>query len=89
MGFLRRISGFFGLGRDDAVVATHGGDLAGDGLSDGGAPAEKISATAPPVGTRRGFSVQVPVAVDRTVVGPVLAPCSSDEGTVQVFAKLF
>lgn len=89
MGFLRKISGFFGLGRDDAVAATHADDLAADGVSGGAATAEKISAAAPPVGTRRGFSVQVPVPVDRTVVGPVLAPCSIDEGTVQVIAKLF
>lgn len=89
MGFLRKLSGLLGLGRDDAAAATHGDDLAGDGVSDGGATAEKLASAAPPVGTRRGFSVQVPVPVDRAVVGPVLAPCSFDEGTVQVIAKLF
>lgn len=89
MGFLRKLTGFLGIGRDDAAAATHGDDLAGEGVSDGGATAEKLTSVAPPVGTRRGFSVQVPVPVDRAVVGPVLAPCSIDEGTVQVIAKLF
>ncbi|KAJ4781379.1 phospholipid hydroperoxide glutathione peroxidase [Rhynchospora pubera] len=83
MGFLRKIGGFFGLGHD-ASAATHGDDHVGDGGAHGGSTAEKDTATAPPVG-RKGFSVQVPVAVDRPVVGPVLAPCSVNEGTVQGF----
>ncbi|XP_078178472.1 uncharacterized protein LOC144572685 [Carex rostrata] len=87
MGFLRKLTGLLGIGRDDAAAATHGDDLAGDGVSDGGSTAEKLASATPPLGTRRGFSVQVPVPVpvDRAVVGPVLAPCSIDEGTVQGF----
>ncbi|KAJ3685701.1 hypothetical protein LUZ61_014865 [Rhynchospora tenuis] len=84
MGFLRKLSGFFGLGHD-AAAATHGDDHAGDGGVDGGSMAEKVAAAAPPVGIRKGFSVQVPVAVDRPAPGPVLAPCSVNEGTVQGF----
>ncbi|KAJ3694003.1 hypothetical protein LUZ60_009483 [Juncus effusus] len=84
MGFLRKVAGFLGFAREEAAAAAaHAGDLAGD---DGGAPAVNGPfPTAAPVGTRRGFSVQVPVAVDRPNLGPVLAPCSAGEGTVQGF----
>ncbi|PKA47740.1 hypothetical protein AXF42_Ash014517 [Apostasia shenzhenica] len=34
---------------------------------------------------RRGFSIQVPVAIEKHNVGPVLVPCSLGEGGVQGF----
>ncbi|XP_020081576.1 uncharacterized protein LOC109705258 [Ananas comosus] len=79
MRFLRRIAGIFGLGRDDAAH-NEGSDGAGEGAGDDRA--------AEGAARRRGFSVQVPVAVDRSAAagggGPVLVPSDLGDGGVQV-----
>ncbi|XP_044952856.1 uncharacterized protein LOC123402950 [Hordeum vulgare subsp. vulgare] len=82
MGFFRRIAGIFGGSRDDA---DHHHDAGG-----GDIPHEKVAAAAAAAAasghaTRRGFSVQVPVPVDRPAAGPVLAPCPAGDGGVQGF----
>ncbi|XP_020091399.1 uncharacterized protein LOC109712314 [Ananas comosus] len=80
MRFLRRIAGIFGLGRDDAAH-NEGSDGAGEGGGDDRA--------AEGAARRRGFSVQVPVAVDRSAAagggGPVLVPSDLGDGGVQGF----
>ncbi|KAM3295935.1 hypothetical protein ACQJBY_038325 [Aegilops geniculata] len=87
MGFFRRIAGIFGGSRDDA---DHHHDAGGGGGGGGDVPHEKVAAAAAAAAasghaTRRGFSVQVPVPVDRPAAGPVLAPCPAGDGGVQGF----
>ncbi|WOK92738.1 hypothetical protein Cni_G01429 [Canna indica] len=88
MKLLRRIAGFFGISRDeiDAHGAREGsgGSAAGpeERTSTSGAPGPAVPATA---ASRGGFSVQVPVAVERPALGPVLVPCEPGEGGVQGF----
>ncbi|XP_072985357.1 uncharacterized protein [Typha latifolia] len=77
MGFLRRVAGLFGLGRDEAHEATDGGA--------GGEGGDDRTANTAASSTTRGFGVQIPVAVDRPVAGPVLVACDLGEGGVQGF----
>ncbi|KAM0935653.1 hypothetical protein DsansV1_C28g0205091 [Dioscorea sansibarensis] len=74
MGFFRRIAGMLGFSRDDG--------------HDGGHEAEEDDdRKANDVHHRgmKGFSVQVPVPVDRPALGPVLIPCKVGDGGVQGF----
>ncbi|KAM0823574.1 hypothetical protein ACQ4PT_070783 [Festuca glaucescens] len=87
MGFFRRIAGIFGGSRDDADHPDAAGGYSGGG---GDVPHEKVAAAAAAAAaaghaTRRGFSVQVPVPVDRPAPGPVLVPCHPGDGGVQGF----
>lgn len=80
MGFIRRIAGFFGVSRDDADHPDSPSSAAAAELPQDRAAAAAAAAAAH--GTRRGFSVQVPVHVERQ--GPVLVPCPQGDGGVQV-----
>ncbi|THU55496.1 hypothetical protein C4D60_Mb11t07180 [Musa balbisiana] len=81
MGFFRRIAGFLGLTReeDEAEEDTDFRHPNGGGEEGG------RTGAGPPRAAARGFSVHVPVAVERPSVGPVLVPCDPGEGGVQGF----
>ncbi|XP_062224199.1 uncharacterized protein LOC133922747 [Phragmites australis] len=81
MRFLRRIAGLLGISRDDADHPDAA--AAAEVLQDRAAAAAEAAAGVQ--GTRRGFSVQVPVAVERTGPGPVMVPCPQGDGGVQGF----
>ncbi|KAL6629766.1 hypothetical protein ACP70R_029531 [Stipagrostis hirtigluma subsp. patula] len=87
MRFLRRIAGFLGISRDDADHPdAHASAAAAELPQDrAAAAAAAAAAVAGAHGTRRGFSVQVPVAVERQGPRPVLAPCPQGDGGVQGF----
>ncbi|KAJ0968116.1 hypothetical protein J5N97_025033 [Dioscorea zingiberensis] len=78
MGFFRRIAGMLGFSRDDAHDVGH--EAAGDGEAEDDQTARDVHHRA-----TKGFSVQVPVAVDRPAPGPVLIPCNVGDGGVQGF----
>lgn len=83
MGLFRRIAGFLGFVRDDAHDVRDGeDDDNGDDLttSYGRNPVHMQSTGLP----RKGFSVPVQVSVDRPQSGPILVPCDSGHGGVQV-----
>ena len=94
MGFFRRIAGFLGIPRDDA---DHPDSSSSSAAAAAEFPQEKVAAAsaaaaaAAPAfhGTRRGFSVQVPVPVERQAPGPVLLPCPNGDGGVQVVRLLY
>ncbi|KAM7525410.1 hypothetical protein LguiA_015312 [Lonicera macranthoides] len=73
MGFLRRVAGFLGLGKDESVEAN-------DELNDDG-DVNRVDPNLP----RKGFSVSVKVAANRAQVRPLLVPCDSGDGGVQGF----
>ncbi|CAL4971663.1 unnamed protein product [Urochloa decumbens] len=83
MGIFRRIAGFFGVSRDDA---DHSDSLSSNVAAAAAAefPQDRAAAAAAH-GARRGFSVQVPVPVERQGPGPVLVPCPQGDGGVQGF----
>lgn len=83
MGFFRRIAGFLGLTReeDEAEEDADARHQNGGGEEGGRTGAGRPRAAA------RGFSVHVPVAVERPSVGPVLVPCDPGEGGVQVLSS--
>lgn len=37
----------------------------------------------------KGFGVQVPVAIDKAIVGPIIVPCVLGEGGVQVSSFIY
>jgi len=74
MGFLRRVAGFLGFGKDEAFEAK-------DDEIDNGDLSNRVDPNLP----RKGFSVAVKVAVDRAQVGPLLVPCDARDGGVQGF----
>lgn len=88
MGFLKRMATILGF--------LHGNGDAGDGAEDEDRVAGRdeprrsasFSSSATP-GVRRGFSVQVPVAAERSHLGSVLVPCDHEEGGVQVRSIAF
>ncbi|KAK3152060.1 hypothetical protein QOZ80_2BG0153740 [Eleusine coracana subsp. coracana] len=82
MGIFRRIAGFFGVSRDDADHPDSSSFAAANAAD---FPQDRVPAAAPAHGTRRGFSVQVPVPVERQGPGPVLVPCPHGDGGVQGF----
>ncbi|KAK8520746.1 hypothetical protein V6N13_076880 [Hibiscus sabdariffa] len=79
MRFFRRIAGLFGFARDDAHEVK---DQENDHQSDNETPGNRpvFQETGLP---RKGFSVPVQVAIDRSQPGPVLLPCTSGDGGVQ------
>ncbi|KAK8657994.1 hypothetical protein V6N13_036210 [Hibiscus sabdariffa] len=79
MRFFRRIAGIFGFARDDAHEVK---DQENDHQSHNETPGNRTAfqETGLP---RRGFSVPVQVAVDRSQPGPLLLPCTSGDGGVQ------
>ncbi|XP_010538509.1 PREDICTED: uncharacterized protein LOC104812836 [Tarenaya hassleriana] len=89
MGFLKKLAGILGFGRDDGgheVVKDEeeDGDSTGAGSGDG----DKRRADNQPrfreTGLpRKGFGVPVQVAVERSNPGPVLLPCTAGDGGVQ------
>ncbi|CAA7393243.1 unnamed protein product [Spirodela intermedia] len=81
MGFLRRMAGMLGL-----VHGEDGGDVAEEEDREGvGEDKRRADSSAAASANRRGFSVQVPVPVERPQVGPVFVPCDVGEGGVQGF----
>ncbi|XP_010941232.1 uncharacterized protein [Elaeis guineensis] len=80
MGFFRRIAGFLGLVRDEANEAAAGGRGGGEEEEE-----DKRTGKSLPRSRAKGFSVHVPVTVERPSVGPVLIPCGPGEGGVQGF----
>jgi hypothetical protein len=84
MGFFRRISGFLGISKDDA---DHHDSSPSNAAAAAEFPQDRVAAAAH--GTRRGFSVQVPVPVERQGPGPVLVPCPQGDGGVQVARLLY
>ncbi|CAN6271290.1 unnamed protein product [Urochloa humidicola] len=81
-GFFRRIAGFFGVSRDDADHPDSSSSNAAAAAAE--FPQDRAAAAAAH-GARRGFSVQVPVPVERQGPGPVLVPCPQGDGGVQGF----
>ncbi|XP_062218072.1 uncharacterized protein LOC133918287 [Phragmites australis] len=79
MGFFRRIAGFLGISRDDADHPDSSSSAAAAAAAE--LPQDRAAAHA----ARRGFSVQVPVPVERQGPGPVLVPCPQGDGGVQGF----
>ncbi|KAG1360891.1 hypothetical protein COCNU_09G003540 [Cocos nucifera] len=77
MGFFRKIAGLLGFGRDD------GNEPDGDG--GGEVEEEDRMGKSLPRGRAKGFSIQAPLVVERSSVGPVLIPCNPGEGGVQGF----
>jgi hypothetical protein len=85
MGFFRRIAGFLGISRDDF---DHPDSSASNAAHADEFPPDRVAAAAAQ-GTRRGFSVQVPVPVERQGPVPVLVPCPQGDGGVQVARLLY
>ncbi|PAN03807.1 hypothetical protein PAHAL_1G022900 [Panicum hallii] len=85
MGLFRRISGFFGISRDDADHPDSSSSNAAAAVEFPQDRAAAAAAAAAAHGARRGFSVQVPVPVERQGPGPVLVPCPQGDGGVQGF----
>ncbi|RZS12674.1 hypothetical protein BHM03_00044170 [Ensete ventricosum] len=94
MRLLRRIAGLLGLAReeDDARRGKEGsgGGGRGGGAGDGAGGEERTSTSgaagcSAAAAARGGFGVQVPVAVERPALSPVLVPCEPGEGGVQGF----
>lgn len=83
MGFLRKIGSFFGISRDDADHP----DSPSSAAAAAELPHDRAAAAAAAHGARRGFSVQVPVPVERQGPGPVLVPCPQGDGGVQVHPR--
>lgn len=81
MGWFKRITGLFGILRDENHETTNEErDEAGNDRAEQEETRHR--------GPTRGFSVQVPVTVDRPPpnLGPVLLPCNPPLGGVQVLA---
>ncbi|XP_040985791.1 uncharacterized protein LOC121234051 [Juglans microcarpa x Juglans regia] len=79
MGFLRKIAGFLGLGKDN-------GHEPKDEEDDNNNPDTQTHDRAHFQETglpRRGFGVPVQVVVDRPQVGPVITRCNPGDGGVQ------
>ncbi|XP_010269991.1 PREDICTED: uncharacterized protein LOC104606468 [Nelumbo nucifera] len=75
MGFLRRIAAILGFAREEAHEVKDEDDDPDDHRNRG----DRQEPRRP----TKGFSVQVPVAVERPHLGPVLTPCSLADGGVQ------
>lgn len=91
MRLLRRIAGLLGLAReeDDARRGKEGSGGGGGGGGDGGGGEERTRTSgaagcSAAAAARGGFGVQVPVAVEKPALSPVLVPCEPGEGGVQV-----
>ncbi|XP_077234328.1 uncharacterized protein LOC143876512 [Tasmannia lanceolata] len=76
MRFLRRIAGIFGFLKDENHE-TNNNEEENDNEDRGEREETR------PRGPMKGFSVKVPVPVERAHQGPVLAPCNLGEGGVQ------
>uniref|UniRef100_A0A7N1A5Q3 Uncharacterized protein n=1 Tax=Kalanchoe fedtschenkoi TaxID=63787 RepID=A0A7N1A5Q3_KALFE len=78
MGFLRRVAGFLGLSREEGHEESREvEEVVGD-------ESDRVYREEVARGPRRGFSVPVQVAVEKThQVGPVLVPCAPGQGGVQ------
>lgn len=86
MGLFKRIAGFLGFAKDDAHELKdddddhHHHQHHGDATSQARNQVHMKETGLP----RKGFSVPVQVAVDRSHPGPLLAPSDSGDGGVQV-----
>lgn len=79
MGFLRKMAGMLGFTKDDGhEVKDNGEEDEDDNQAQNRANFQETGLP------RKGFSVPVQVAVDRNLPGPVLVPCRSGDGGVQV-----
>ncbi|KAF6138573.1 hypothetical protein GIB67_032467 [Kingdonia uniflora] len=81
MRFLRRIAGIFGFGKDEPHEENeddhHRSQQHNNHHNRGVDKGETRRPT-------QGFSVQVPIPVDRAPLGPVIAPSNFGDGGVQV-----
>lgn len=73
MGIFRRLAGFLGFSKDEGQEVREEEDNVGEGAQNSNN-----------VPLRKGFSVPVQVAVPRDVPGPILIPCNTGHGGVQV-----
>eukprot|EP00262_Sarcandra_glabra_P005721 TRINITY_DN17506_c0_g1_i1.p2 TRINITY_DN17506_c0_g1~~TRINITY_DN17506_c0_g1_i1.p2 ORF type:complete len:146 (+),score=23.10 TRINITY_DN17506_c0_g1_i1:168-605(+) len=73
MRFFKKIAGFLGLSRDENHQSNDEED------EDSGDRADREGTGRP----TKGFSVQVPVVVEKVHQGPILVPCNFGEGGVQ------
>lgn len=86
MRFFKRLAGFLGFVKDDGTNEArdqHHQDS--EGQNQHQHQQARFRETGLP---RQGFGVPVQVAVDRPHVGPVLVPCNSGDGGVQVCSVL-
>lgn len=84
MGFLKRFAGFLGFSREESHEESSR-EVEEDEVVDQSDRVYRQEARGP----RRGFSVPVQVAVEKThQIGPVLLPCVPGQGGVQVIALI-
>lgn len=85
MRFFRRFAGFLGLARDNGPETKEDEDQGrvDDSLVNN---IPNFRGTGLP---RKGFGIQVQVPVERAQPRPVLVPCTSGDGGVQVFIAFF
>ncbi|GAB4857816.1 hypothetical protein Ancab_015721 [Ancistrocladus abbreviatus] len=76
MRFFRRIAGFLGFVKDD-------GHTVNDEDEEADSVADCSRGNQPIPGPRKGFSVPVQVPVERPNLGPILVPCSEEDGGIQ------
>lgn len=81
MGLFKKLSGFLGFARDEEPIEDAESAADASISSSGVAAATTVPVQHLP---RKGFSVPVQVAVERAQLGPVIVPCNSGEGGLQV-----
>lgn len=79
MGLFKRIVGLLGFAKDDGLEGKDNDEE--EDNDDHAQNRDHFQETGLPL---KGFSVPVQVAVDRNLPGPVLVPCRSGDGGVQV-----
>lgn len=84
MGLFRKIAGLFGLGKDD--VNKEEQEEEEEEEEDRNRTGAEFQPTGLP---RKGFSVPVQVAFERSDPGPILVPSNSRDGGVQVCHPLY
>lgn len=81
MRFLRRIAGFLGIVRDNGPEVKDDEEDQDKIDDNNNQRSSNFQETGLP---RKGFGVQVQVAVERPLPGPIIVPCNSGNGGVQV-----
>ncbi|KAL9419410.1 hypothetical protein AB3S75_034885 [Citrus x aurantiifolia] len=81
MRFLRRIAGFLGIVRDNGPEVKDDEEDQDKIDDNNNQRSYNFQETGLP---RKGFGVQVQVAVERPLPGPIIVPCNSGNGGVQM-----